>query len=392
MCGQEASLVMTGVKLDRCNVVAVDGAQLTMLRCMSLHADVGLYASGAGTKADVRICTMSDCRQGACASFGAEVVFEGLRCGGATITGVEVRQPGTKVTMRRCVVGETAVGRSADWAPRAVFVHSGATAELHECGLWCAVFGLWAEGRNTNVTAAHCKVRNNVRSGALVSAAAAVTLQCCTLVGSWEYHGVEVGDVGSSARLVDCVMQRNKRCGVVVYDGATATAVRCTAEGNHLAAFKARDCAAVRMEDCVCQNGGVALAVVGTDAKGEAVGCTLEGSHTAGVNVQGGGAATVLQSTVRGTRAGQGVCVSDVASRADLRDCRVEAHKGDGVIAQQGAAVEAVGCSAERNAGWAFFAASAGRVRAEQCVCEGGGKAFGSDGQSQMECVGCEGE
>eukprot|EP00892_Ulva_mutabilis_P011279 jgi/Ulvmu1/8523/UM044_0057.1 len=392
VCGRDAKLTMTGVKLDRCSVVAVGGAELTMLRCMSTHADVGVFASGPGTRADVRGCAMTACRQGVCVASGAEATLQGLRCQGATITGVEARQPGTKLTMQRCVVGETEVGRNVDWAVRAVFVHSGATADLHECGLWCSVFGLWSEGHNTAVTAAHCKVRNNVRSGALVTAAATVTLQCCTLIGSWEFHGVEVGDVGSSARLVDCVMQRNKRCGVVVYDGATATAVRCTAEGNILAAFKARDCAAIRLEDCVCRNGGVALAVTGVKARGEAVGCTLEESHTAGVQVRAGGAATVLQSTVRSTRAGAGVCVSDVTSQAELRDCRIEGHKGAGVAASQGAAVTAVACSTERNAGCAFFAAGAGSIRAERCVCEGGGKAFGCDSQSTIECVGCEGE
>lgn len=392
MCGPGAQLVLTGVSLERCNVVAVGGADLTMLQCTSTQADVGVFASGAGTKVDVRGCTMVECRQGICLSSGVEGTVEGLRCRGATVTGVEARHPGTKLDLRRCIVGETQVSRSGEWSVRAVFVHSGATATLSESGLWCTVFGLWAEGRETAVTAAQCKVRNNVRSGALVTAGASVTLQRCALIGSWEFHGVEVGDVGSNAHLVDCVLQRNKRCGVVAYDGASATALRCTAEGNHLAAFKARDCASVRMEECVSRSGGVGVSVVGEDAKADVVACTLEGSQTAAVQVRCGGAATVLQSMLRGTRAGAGMCVADLGSRADIHDCRIEGHKGDGVTAQDGADVKAVGCSAERNSGWAFFAASAGSVRAQQCVCEGSGKAFGSDTQSRVDCVGCEGE
>lgn len=97
-----------------------------------------------------------------------------------------------QMTMRRCLVGETKRGRSNEWDVRAVYVHSGAEANLAECALIRATFGLWIEGSGTHVAGSHCKVRNNTRCGVLAAAGACVELQHCMAVGCKEFHGVEV--------------------------------------------------------------------------------------------------------------------------------------------------------------------------------------------------------
>ena len=99
-----------------------------------------------------------------------------------------------QLTMQRCLVGDTKTGRSQEWDVRGVYVHSGAEANLQECALIRATFGLWVEGQNACVDARHCKVRNNTRCGVLVAAAASVELHHCMAVGSKEFHGVEVRD------------------------------------------------------------------------------------------------------------------------------------------------------------------------------------------------------
>ena len=94
-----------------------------------------------------------------------------------------------------------------------------------------------------------------------------------------------MGDESTHAELNSCVLQRNKRCGVVVYEGATVAANACTAEGNSAAVFRARDRARMWLTECTSKNDHSGIAVYGDGALAEASSCLVEGSQSGGLCV-----------------------------------------------------------------------------------------------------------
>lgn len=95
--GKGKQLTLSKVALENCSIIVVSGATATLLQCTMVSCEVALFASGLGTKAEMRGCELMSCRQGVCAEHGAEVALLGLRCTQSTITCIEARGQRTKV-------------------------------------------------------------------------------------------------------------------------------------------------------------------------------------------------------------------------------------------------------------------------------------------------------
>lgn len=209
-------------------------------------------------------------------------------------------------------------------------------------------------------------------------------------------HGaVQVGDEATRAELKACVLQRNKRCGLVAYEGATVSANACTAEGNGTAAFRTRDRARMCLTECTSKNDFSGIAVFGGSAAADLTNCELEGSQTGGIRVGAGARVTATGCTILGCREGDGIDAADVGSVAQLYECHVSGNKKYAAVAYDGGTIEAFGCVAEGNGCEGFKATHGGHVKCVKCPdprARSNDDEVGGEGVSMLDGVsGCVG-
>ncbi len=184
--------------------------------------------------------------------------------------------------------------------------------------------------------------------GIVVQDGAAVTATGCTVQGNTEF-GVDASGVGTSVDLVDTAILETHAgsdggLGIVARDGAAVSATGCTVQRNNRVGVRALgEGTTVQLRDSA-----VLDTLVGP-----------EGDAGVGLLAQEGAALTATGCTVQGNT-GLGVQASGAGTTVDLQDTDVVDNPDIGIQMSDGAALTAAGCTVQANTGAGIWAGDVG--------------------------------
>ena len=118
----------TNCVLEGTQIVAVGGAfvsingqphqahpaQLEPTSCLR-HSSIAVFASGAGTQVSMKDLSIEQCQQAVCCASGALVDMEQVSVSGMNITGCEVRDPGSLLSLQTCRVFAATPPAQPNW-------------------------------------------------------------------------------------------------------------------------------------------------------------------------------------------------------------------------------------------------------------------------------------
>ena len=379
--GMGCNVTFTNVSFDRCTVVAVAGATVTLTSC-SLSLDgccLGLLASGAGTTVRMgadggKGCTFNQGYQGVSVQAGAYLHACNVTVANACVAGIEVTGAGSKLELsdshvRKFPPLSNTFPTHSDTSNVAVAVRDGSTARVTNVSI--QKVGCGVEVGNSSAQLSECCIEN-MHGGSCIefevnksgfAAERSCTVHGCTLVHS-KYAGIFVSGAHGDVDVRDCTLHSHAYAGLCVTGKATVTAMRCRAWGSKEAGYIAEDqgssmtltdCESTgddrgRLADgrgCFAKQGGrvAALRVKVSDSTSSAVvawkqgcvemaECIVIGGKECGVIASEGGHANMTKCKVTSSSL-QGVWVTGKSSNATLTDCIVE-HAGQSCMHVQG--------------------------------------------------------
>lgn len=181
-----------------------------------------------------------------------------------------------------------------------------------------------------------------------------VVLDRCAVSGAGG-RGVSAAGAECSVEATSCSVERASRTGFAVSDGAAATLTGCSVTAGSEAGVACSDSGRLAMDGCrvTGQEGaeGFGVTVSGAGAVATLSGCELRGNAAGGVKIDAGatlaasdtafGAVEGVSAGSGAGRSGNGLLAKGAGTKAALGKCRFEGNRDHGVIATEGAAVEA---------------------------------------------------
>jgi hypothetical protein len=305
--GDNCQVTFDDCTFDRCSLLAVDGAEVTLCSPQFRDMDeaiqrISVCVHGAGST--VRVQGGGNIEggvQGIAVLAGARLEASALNIRGVSHAGVEVIDAGSDVSMHGCIIS------SSGYA--GVCIHG------------------WATG----------------------------CLDRCTLSGVKSQHGgLQVSGPGSHADARHCHFVRNHHSGVYAVDHASVKLVGCKSVGNgmaskhpHAGGFSVTDGGVMELADCRSEGDSVGcMASQHGHLFAESVDVT--GSKHCGFLVQEGGQA-MLRECTSGECGESGMRVIHEGSQLDAEACTMRKNWEYGVCARGDVRVRMNGCHSLRN-------------------------------------------
>ncbi len=354
-------------------VVAQYGAYLEAETLLAVgNTTAGLAATGAGTELFLRGATVLDTQansSGSCkgiqAAEGSFVVLDGVEVQRSATVGLQVEGEGSQVVARDLSVRDTVLDPLGLYG-RGIEVHGGASLDVDACLVeGCREVGIAISGPGTRVVLSHTTVRDTVPGGTFeggigitAQLGASIVARHCELTGNTG-RGFTVLSAGTSASLQD----------VFIHD---------TVGPGDLMAFGLSVDGGAGVE---AVGGAITGTVgVGVQAAGAGTLLVLEGmeiaasyqdtGHGNGFGAQAwGGAILTLEDVSLRDNTTIGLVAADPDTRVSMQGVSVsgtglnsglQGMTAVGVIAQDGAVVEAVDLEARDNDGVGLYAVDPG--------------------------------
>ncbi len=316
-------------------VYAVLGAKLAAINCeISGNSALGISVYGDGSVVQLEDCSILDTQPdvlgwsgvGISVAEGGKLWMDGCEVGGNAALGVSTNGFGTELIMRDSSVYGTAPDPDG-FTGYGVQVFEGASLAAEGCA--------FHDNTHVGVATLHEGSRSAFRDCVFRANPGAAAGE----IGG----GVSVG-YGAVVTLRDCELTSPDQLGIVALHGASVEAQGCEISGCTGAGVAARDAGtSVTLLDGVIRDtqlhtdGNIGFGVQVSDgARVEIERCSLSGNTTAGVLVtDGNAAASMVDSTVTGTRLGFGW----------------QSMSAMGIIAQGEASFEASGLTVQGNGG-----------------------------------------
>ena len=368
--GRGCNVTFTNVSFERCTVVAVAGATVTLTACVfsldpSARHGLALLASGAGTTVHmgahgVEGCTIEGGLQGVSVQAGAKLHASCLVVTQVSVVGVEVTGAGSQLELHNCdicsfprlqKVGIVGVHElNADSSEEheslnvAVAVRKRSSAHLNQVKV--RKVGCGVEVDDASATLVACTVED-VQGGACLEFGngARGAVKDCTLMKSRD-SGISASGAKTKVDVSDCGLQGHWHGGLYIWQGAQIAAQRCHASGNKEAGYVAADdgtlltltdCESTGDQiGCSAKEGGKLVAtrvtvdesvtggiVAWEGGKGACTECVVTAARDRGVVVCEAGNVSLKKCAVRSCMR-EGVYVNGAQSKADLSDCEVQ--------------------------------------------------------------------
>jgi Right handed beta helix region len=381
-------------------IEARSGGVVDATACRVTAGAAGVAARSSGLAETLHGCTFSDlsaygalARDGGSVTAGLapEAANGAVADANAAATPSQVASgpgPGSvsACAAEQCDIGYVATGADAVLhlvrcsASRSVHcgvsIQAGACAELSKCTLQGSQesCGLQVGGAGSHATADSCTAKGNASRGVVVCDGARAELSDCTL-SSNALDGLEVAHKGSEARALACRFQHNKRVGHTAEQASVGEGEGCTSTGILYTGYYTAKQGSLTLTECKADDNVGSGILVASGARAELCKCSLQGSQKySGLQVGDAGShATAGSCTAKGN-AGSGVLVHSSAC-AELRESTLLGNTLDGLIVRhKGSKARALACSFEHNKRVGFWA-EAGEGEGEGCTSIGNGDA-----------------
>ncbi|KAG2431857.1 hypothetical protein HXX76_009350 [Chlamydomonas incerta] len=206
-------------------VEAGGGAQLVACTVANSSMHVGL-AVGSGCRVRADKCMISGNQTGVSIYAGAVVELVGCEAMSNTLAGVEVREPGTTLTLIDCKLSQN--------SQSGLLVAQGGSARMTSCGAGGnRTHGVLVRGEGSFAALRQVTLSYNQQAGVLVNGAAKVDLVNCEAIGN-KMCALIVWGAGTQAAAADCKFNTNVQAGMAVKDGGRCELTRCAVRGNKL--------------------------------------------------------------------------------------------------------------------------------------------------------------
>ncbi len=357
---------------DGKGLVAFEGGSLEALGCtISRSGVVGVLAQDQSTRITLRDCTVRDtlagaqCGMGLMAHSGAAMLAEGCTIQDNRYAGVDVWNPGTRVTLDDCIIRGTRADTDRDGGFGAV-VQDQATLIARGCDVADnQMVGVIAHDSGTEVVLQRTRVRDTKPAvngskgyGVEVSQGAHLIFEHGEVIGNTRM-GVGASRPGTEVLLSDVVIQDTLPdtdgygTGIIVQNGAALRAERCEVARSIGIGVS-------------CSSPGSLAALL--DSTVMDTRRLADGDMGFGVQLYEGGTLTADGCRFTGNTK-TGILAHGSGTRAVLRDCTISATitaNGEqcllacGLAAQQGAVTEAERLTARDNEGPGLYAYAEG--------------------------------
>ena len=380
---KETTIIETEMRADGTmgwGVGVQTGASLTAESCaLARNHEVGVLASGQGTWVTLLNTQVLDTEmrvdgtwgRGIIAQGGASLVAESCAVTGNHEVGVLASGEGTMMTLRDTTVSETQLAADGSGGV-GISVQDGAALSAESCvvqhnhqvGVYAAGWGTAVNLVETTVADTRMEADGTGGRGVHVGSGASLTAESCVVERNREV-GVYAYADGTTVILVDTTIAETQMhddgtggYGIAVEEGASLTAESCVVERNHnVGVFAGHEGTTVtllgtRILDTAAAPGGSSGRGIDVSqgASLAAASCRVERNRELGVVARGGGTTvTLVNSVVANTR----------------RDSALVFAMG--VVAHQGAVIEADQLTVSDNDGPGLYANSGAALTCSRC-------------------------
>eukprot|EP00892_Ulva_mutabilis_P003571 jgi/Ulvmu1/1586/UM111_0014.1 len=253
--GKSCAVRMESCALSGCSIIAADGAQLAVAANCDFGATrIALFAHGAGTAVTVESSGLRGCRQAACVAAGAHMQLTRCVVSGVTITGCEVRGPGSTLELHDCTVADAGSPSDYHWWIQGVWAHSGARAVVTRSTLMRMAAGALADGAGTTLELHEASCASNLACGAYIGYGAEGVFRDCDFLSVADSPpqntGIEASGAGTAATVIGCRLRYNRSYGARVSDGGKLNSLKCQTEQNGMGGWCTEQGGVADLEGC----------------------------------------------------------------------------------------------------------------------------------------------
>jgi hypothetical protein len=365
--GESCQAQFSDCVFSKCTLLTLAGAQVAVKNAQfsdmaKSAALVSVYAHGTGSFLRLAKCSISGGIQGVSVQAGARLEASDLTVTAVEVTGVEVSDPGSRLTIARGKMHEfssrydarhtfTLMNRSHVRMPerQGVHVHSGGRIELFSVAVAGMLKGVCVH-RGGLAMLADCTVTQTQQECVLVEGHnSSVCLKRCSLSESKTSRGASVCGAGSTMRATACRFVRNHKHGAAASQGGRLIANGCTSLGNAKVGFSSEDSGS-DVELHACSSIGDAYGVCVTNGGRLRANMThISQSQHGGFDVDSAEAFLTQCSATK--CCGPGMFVSGIGGRAELHveASTIEQNSGCGILAGRNALAIVQGCRSRGN-------------------------------------------
>jgi hypothetical protein len=366
--GSSCRASFTDCEFNKCALLVLEGARVTLehprFNDMGKSAALlSVYAHGSGSQVCMNGGSITGGIQGVALQAGAHMRTSDITISGVEVTGIEVNDEGSSLTVTRGKLSEFSTrydarhvfdakvrNRSHVRMPerRGVHVHSGGAIELSSVfvsGMWKGV----CVYEHSHAKLAYCTVTGTEQECMQVAGHSTASLLSSTLSQSRASTGVTVCDAGSTVLATRCHFLENQQHGAAALSQGRLIADKCTSARNVRVGY-------------TCGDSGSSLALHSCTSDGDAYGCCVTSggnlnaikvhvsrSEFCGFDIDSADAVLSQCSAVGCSGPGMYVSGFDGTARLEVEGCLLEHNQGCGILAGRNAAAIVRRCKSRGN-------------------------------------------